>query len=206
MPMFETCKIYFRYPLDKSDRIWKPDTNSTARGSILSVNVSNYSANNATPPLEVLQTALYHSERLEFQESLDKRDYEYRVFLYFFELNETSKHGDRVFDIYINNEKVNENFEILANGSNYKEVVWDVRANGSLNLTLIKASGSLFGPICNAYEILQVQEINQSYGEFDLQVQQTDEKDGEFNLIHFMLGSFVAGEWTTIKHFILHCL
>lgn len=114
------------------------------------------------------------------------------MFLYFFELNKTSKRGDRVFDIYINNEKVKENFEILANGYNYKEVVWDVRANGSLNLTLIKASGSLFGPICNAYEILQVREINQSCGEFDLQVQQTDEKDGEFNLIHFMLGSFVG--------------
>jgi hypothetical protein len=178
--------------LDKSDRIWKPDTNSMANESILSVNLSNYSGNNVTPPLDVLQTALYHSERLEFQESLDQRDYEYRVFLYFFELNETSKPGDRVFDIYINNEKVKGNFDILANGSNYTEVVMDARANGSLNLTLIKAFGSLFGPICNAYEILRVQEINQSYGEFDLQVQQTDEKDGEFNLIHFMLCPFVG--------------
>lgn len=177
--------------MDKSDRIWKPDTNSMADGSILFVNVSSYSANNVTPPLDVLQAALYHSERLEFQESLDQRDYEYRVLLYFFD-NGTSKPGDRVFDIYINNEKVKGNFDILANGSNYKEAVMDVRANGSLNLSLIKASGSLFGPICNAYEILQLQEINQSYGEFDLQVQQTDEKDGEFNLIHFMLRSFVG--------------
>lgn len=178
--------------MDKSDRIWKPDTNSMANLSILSANLSNYSANNVTPPLDVLQTALYHSERLEFQESLDQRDYEYRVFFYFFELNGSSRPGDRVFDIYINNKKVKGNFDILANGSKYKEVVMDVRVNGSLDLSLIKASGSLFGPICNAYEILQVQEINQSYGKFDLQVQQTDEKDGEFNLIHFMLCSFVG--------------
>ncbi|KAF3950478.1 hypothetical protein CMV_023772, partial [Castanea mollissima] len=45
------------------------------------------------------------------------------------------------------------------------EVVWDFMANGSLNLTLSKASGSAFGLICNAYEILQritwVQETNQ---------------------------------------------
>jgi hypothetical protein len=92
------------------------------------------------------------------------------VFLNFLELNETVKFGQRVFDIYINNEKIKGNFDIWANGSNYGEFTWDGRANGSLKLRLIKASGSVFGPICNAYEILQVkpwhQETNQQDGEF----------------------------------------
>ncbi|KAK9990911.1 hypothetical protein SO802_025896 [Lithocarpus litseifolius] len=70
-----------------------------------------------------------------------------------------------MFDIYINNVTIKGTFDILANGSNYREVIWDFMANGSLNLTLSKASGSAFGPICNAYEILQnitrVQETNQ---------------------------------------------
>ena len=52
----------------------------------------------------------------------------------------------------------------------YGDLTWDGKANGSLKLSLIKASGSVFGPICNAYEILQVkpwhQETNQQDGEF----------------------------------------
>lgn len=72
---------------------------------------------------------------------------------------------------YINNVKLIRNFDILANGSNYKEIVLEVKANGSLNMTLVKASGS-FGPICNAYEILQVHPW----------VQETNQKDGAFNL------------------------
>ncbi|KAG6646933.1 hypothetical protein CIPAW_07G042800 [Carya illinoinensis] len=119
---------------------------------------------NATAPLKVLQTALNHSERLEFREDLDKNHSDYHVILYFLELNGNVKSGERVFDIYINNDKLRQNFDILANGSNYKEVALDVKANGSLNMTLVRVSG-IFGPICNAYEILQVhpwvQETNQ---------------------------------------------
>ncbi|KAM3709011.1 hypothetical protein ACJW31_02G140700 [Castanea mollissima] len=155
-----------RYPHDESDRIWQPSTNSTATiTSSFSVNVTNYTATNVNAPLRVLQTALDDSERLEFHEDHDKVDSGYRVFLYFLELNENVKPGQRMFDIYINNLRIMRTFDILANGSNYREVVWDFMANGSLNLTLSKASGSAFGLICNAYEILQritwVQETNQ---------------------------------------------
>ena len=156
----------FRYPHDESDRIWQPSTNSTATiKSSISVNVTNYTATNVNAPLQVLQTALNDFQWLEFHEDLDKADGGYRVFLYFLELNETVKPGQRMFDIYINNVMIKGTFDILANGSNYWEVVWDFMANGSLNLTLSKASGSAFGPICNAYEVLQnitwVQETNQ---------------------------------------------
>ncbi|XWS29625.1 hypothetical protein CRYUN_Cryun24cG0045400 [Craigia yunnanensis] len=65
--------------------------------------------------------------------------------------------GQRMFDIYINNERKKDNFDILANGSNNPELVFNVTVKGSMNLTLVKASnGSEFGPICNAFEILQV--------------------------------------------------
>ncbi|KAF5454335.1 hypothetical protein F2P56_024008 [Juglans regia] len=145
-----------RYPEDESDRIWKPLENSPPAVTNLS-SFPNDKANNVTAPnLKVLLTALNHSERLEFREDLDKHHSDYRVILYFLELNGNVKSGERVFDIYINNDKLRQNFDILANGSNYKEVALDVKANGSLNMTLVKASGGVFGPICNAYEILQV--------------------------------------------------
>lgn len=108
---------------------------------------------------------------MEFREDLDKNHSDYHVILYFLELNGNVKSGERVFDIYINNDKLRQNFDILANGSNYKEVALDVKANGSLNMTLVRVSG-IFGPICNAYEILQVHPW----------VQETNQKDGKFNL------------------------
>lgn len=158
--------------MDESDRIWKPIENSPPPVTNLS-SFPNDKANNVTAPnLKVLQTALNHSERLEFREDLDKNHSDYRVILYFLELNGNVKSGERVFDIYINNDKLRQDFDILANGSNYKEVALDVKANGSLNMTLVKASAGIFGPICNAYEILQVHPW----------VQETNQKDGEFNL------------------------
>ncbi|KAL4375981.1 hypothetical protein GQ457_02G008750 [Hibiscus cannabinus] len=144
-----------RYPEDGYDRIWKP-----ASSLYLQVNSTVTIPNNAntTVPLDVLRTAVTDSTRLEFlQNGLDNGDYNYTVTLFFLELNDTVGVGQRVFDIYINDEKEEENFDISATGSNYREVVYNVTAKGSLNLTLVKGSnGSQFGPICNAFEILQV--------------------------------------------------
>lgn len=44
----------------------------------------------------------------------------------------------------------------MSVGSNYRAVDLNFEANRVLNLTLIKTNGSQLGPICNAYEILQV--------------------------------------------------
>lgn len=124
-------------------------------------------------PLKVLQTAVTDSNRLEFlQKDLDDEDYNYTVTLYFLELNETvTRTGQRMFNIYINNERKEENFDILADGSNYREFVFNVTAKGSLNLTLVKVSnGSEFGPLCNALEILKVRPRDQ----------QTDYNDGKY--------------------------
>jgi len=134
-----------------------------------------------TPPLQVLQTALTHPERLEIHSSLDTEDYEYRVFLYFLELNSTVKEGKRVFDIYVNGEIQREKFDILAKGSNYTYTVLNVSANGLLNLTLVKSSGAEFGPLLNAYEILQ----KRSW------IEETNQKDGRcvcVVFLHFWVG------------------
>lgn len=161
--------INFRFPVDQSDRIWKA-TSSPPSVLPLFFNVSNVDLKaNVTPPLQVLQTALTHPERLEFAHNgLETEDYEYRVFLYFLELNSTLKAGQRVFDIYLNSEIKKERFDVLAGGSQYSYTVLNVLANGSLNITLVKASGSEFGPLLNAYEILQVrswiEETNQTDG------------------------------------------
>lgn len=110
-----------------------------------------------TPPLQVLQTALTHPKRLQFiHDGLETEDYEYSVFLYFLELNSTIKAGQRVFDIYLNNEIKKERFDVLAGGSKYSYTILNISANGSLNITLVKASESKFGPLLNAYEILQI--------------------------------------------------
>lgn len=74
-----------------------------------------------------------------------------------------------MFDIYINKQKKQGKFDILAGGSNYAKVVLNVTPNGYLNFTLVKVpNGSEFGPICNAYEILQMRAL----------VQGTNEEDG----------------------------
>ncbi|KAG5059165.1 hypothetical protein JHK87_000194 [Glycine soja] len=163
---FWGTKDEIRFPTDPSDRIWKA-TSSSLSALLLSSNVSNFDLkSNVTPPLQVLQTAVTHPDRLQFVLSgLDIEDNEYRVFLYFLELNSTVKAGKRVFDIYVNGEIKKERFDILAGGSNYTYTVLNVSANGLLNLTLVKASGAEFGPLLNAYEVLQmrswIEETNQ---------------------------------------------
>ncbi|XP_059639649.1 nodulation receptor kinase-like [Cornus florida] len=148
-----------RYPIDLYDRIWKsgpsPAEGASSISSTTAIPINN--ANVTVPPIQVLQTALTHPECLEFQhKDLDTRDYNYHVIIYFLELNGSVQAGQRVFDIYINNEKRKE-FDILDGGSNYNAVILNFTAKGFFNLTLTKASNrSLFGPICNAYEILQV--------------------------------------------------
>lgn len=164
-----------RYPDDPSDRVWEPKpslgpTNQIIRGP----NAIIFNANHTMEvPLQVLRTALTDPDRLEIlHNDLETEDYEYVVFLYFLELNDTVEPGQRLFDIYLNNESKSTAFDVLGNFSSYKEVVFNVRANGSLNVTLVKAPGSVSGPICNAYEILQVHQW----------VQQTSLKDGKFQL------------------------
>lgn len=130
-------------------------------------------------PLQVLQTALTDPNRLEISlRDLDTQYYEYLVFLYFLELNKTVEPGQRVFGIYLNGERRKPTFDIQGNGSNYNEVVFNVSAHGFVNVTLIKASGSVFGPLFNAYEIFQVHPWSQD----------TSSGDGKFDFsIHFQV-------------------
>lgn len=147
----------FRYPIDSNDRIWK-ETSISSASPISSFNVSiSGQISNVTPPLQVLQTALTHSERLEFIHNISETwNHDYRVFLYFLELSNTVRSGQRVFDIYLNGDLKEKSFDIMAGGSNYRHTVLNVSANGAINLTLAKKSSSEYGPLCNAYEILEV--------------------------------------------------
>ncbi|XP_020217867.1 nodulation receptor kinase [Cajanus cajan] len=171
-------KDEIRFPIDLSDRIWKA-TSIPSSALLLSNNASNFDLkSNVTPPLQVLQTALNHPERLQFNHSgLDIEDYVYRIFLYFLELNSTVKPGKRVFDIYVNGELKKERFDILAGGSNYTYTVLNVSANGLLNITLVKASGSEFGPLLNSYEILQMRPWIEETNQNDVEVIQKIKKD-----------------------------
>ncbi|CAK7339751.1 unnamed protein product [Dovyalis caffra] len=146
-----------RYPDDSFDRIWRrPDPKTVSISEPTSSN-TYISEVNKTVPAKVLQTALTHTDRLEFlHNDLDTEDSNYTVFLYFFELNYSIKTGQRVFDIYINNEMKMGKFDIWAYGSAYRETALSVTASRSLNLTLVKAANaSDLGPSLNAYEILQ---------------------------------------------------
>ncbi|KAG5528138.1 hypothetical protein RHGRI_028917 [Rhododendron griersonianum] len=100
----------------------------------------------------------------------------------------------RVFDIFINDEKRQENIDILAGNSNYKAALLNFNADGFLNLTLVKASnGSQLGPVISAYEILQVHPS----------VQGTAQKDGNRNsnykadLLNFTANGFL--DLTSVK-------
>ncbi|XP_061949250.1 nodulation receptor kinase-like isoform X1 [Populus nigra] len=153
-----------RYPDDSFDRIWRrPDPKTVSLSE--PTNSTTYIHDiKKTVPAKVLQTALTHTDRLEFlHNDLDTQDSNYTVFLYFFELNQSIKTGQRVFDIYINNEIKLGKFDIWAYGSAYREAALNVTASRSLNLTLVKVeNASDLGPILNAYEILQwIQGTNQ---------------------------------------------
>nr|AAX53605.1 nodulation receptor kinase [Astragalus sinicus] len=167
-----------RFPVDQSDRIWKATSNLSS-ALPLSFNVSNVDLRgNLTPPLQVLQTALTHPERLQFiHDGLDTEDYEYSIFLYFLELNSTIIAGQRVFDIYLNNEVKKERFDVLAGGSKYSYTILNISANGSLNITLVKASQSKFGPPLNAYEILQIRPWIEETNHIDVKVIQKLRKE-----------------------------
>ncbi|KAM1161372.1 hypothetical protein ACFX14_000523 [Malus domestica] len=159
---FAITKDDIRYPNDTSDRIWKSNPSAdpgTGTGTyhISQPNVSISGNATASPPVQVLQTALAAPDRLLLlHNGLPTESYQYLVFLYFYEVDRTVQAGERVFDIFLNDELKKRRFDVSGNGSNYKELSFTVTANGSLNLTLVKVSGSENGPICNAYEILQV--------------------------------------------------
>nr|XP_043614741.1 nodulation receptor kinase-like [Erigeron canadensis]XP_043614742.1 nodulation receptor kinase-like [Erigeron canadensis]XP_043614743.1 nodulation receptor kinase-like [Erigeron canadensis] len=162
-----------RYPQDPRDRIWKPDTNLNQNGNSTSQDTAQIIAPNGTdtpPPIKVLQTARTHSDRLEFYHNLRPGYNDYIIYLYFLELGGTVQTGQRVFDIYIN-DKIRETVDVMSGGSNYKAICINFTAKEFLNLTIIKASnGSQLGPICNAYEILQVRPLLQSTNQEDVDV------------------------------------
>ncbi|KAK6151069.1 hypothetical protein DH2020_016001 [Rehmannia glutinosa] len=153
-----------RYPFDPYDRIWRSDLYPDSTANYISSSTANVNitdANSILPPLKVLQTALTHPERLEFRyENLDAETHDYNLHLHFLELNDSVQAGQRVFDVYINNEKRQE-VDILASGSRYTAVVSNCITNGVINVTLVKALNSQLGPICNAYEVLQAYPINE---------------------------------------------
>ncbi|XP_027076638.1 nodulation receptor kinase [Coffea arabica] len=156
-----------RYPLDRYDRIWRADKYSDPmanRISSSSVNVTRSSPNLTFPPIEVLQTALTHPERLEFSyNNLDSDYHRYDLLLYFLELNDQVKVGQRVFDVYVNDAKKTQ-VDVALSGT-FRFVVLNVTANGYLNLTMVRLSnGSQYGPIISAYEILQVHPLIQETG------------------------------------------
>ncbi|KAF7849218.1 hypothetical protein BT93_L1071 [Corymbia citriodora subsp. variegata] len=144
-----------RYPDDPSDRIWKSGGDSI--GGI--INATTVFHGPTSVPIKVLQTAMVNPDQLVLLfNDFEKIQYNYTVFLYFLELNNNVGVGKRVFDIYVNSEKTLSGFDIQGQGSIYRKVAMNVTASGSLNLTLVKVSNEsvVFGPICNAYEILQV--------------------------------------------------
>ncbi|KAI9111581.1 hypothetical protein K1719_017271 [Acacia pycnantha] len=162
-----------RYPIDSNDRIWK-ETSISSASTISSFNVSiPGQISNVTPPLQALQTALTHPERLEFIHNISETwNHDYRVFLYFLELSNTVRSGQRVFDIYLNGDLKEKSFDIMAGGSNYRHTVLNVSSNGAINLTLAKESRSEYGPLCNAYEILEVLPWKKETNQTDLQEMQ----------------------------------
>ncbi|KAF5738052.1 hypothetical protein HS088_TW13G00946 [Tripterygium wilfordii] len=160
-----------RYPDDQYDRIWRiPDPQTISPlSSKRSSNISIYNAN-VTVPAKVLQTAVAATDLLQiFHNDLDTGDYNYTVILHFLELDDSVTVGQRVFDIYINSNKRGASFDILATGTKYARLALNFTANGSLNLTMAKVPNAFdVGPICNAYEILQVRPWVQATNQDDV--------------------------------------
>ncbi|KAI3785201.1 hypothetical protein L1987_44315 [Smallanthus sonchifolius] len=161
-----------RYPQDPYDRIWKPESDLNQNGNSTSLENRNIIGPNGTkalPPMTVLQTARTHSDHLEFWHNFHSGYNDYILNLYFLELDESVQTGQRVFDIYIN-DKPRQQIDIISGGSNYKATSINFTASQFLNLTIAKANGSQWGPICNAYEILQVRLLLQATDQQDVDV------------------------------------
>lgn len=161
-----------RFPEDPYDRIWKPDSYFNQNRNSTSLETANITVPNGTktlPPIKVLQTARIHSDRLQFLHNLYSGYNNYILYLHFLELDDSVKTGQRVFDIYINNVK-RQQIDIVSGGSNYNETAMYFTATKFLNLTILKANGSQFGPICNGYEILQVRPLLQATDQEDVDV------------------------------------
>ncbi|XP_076893966.1 nodulation receptor kinase-like [Bidens hawaiensis] len=174
-----------RFPQDIYDRIWKPSSDFNKNGNSISIKNCSVSVPKdikALAPIQVLQTAKIHSDRLEFWHNLDSGYYNYTINLYFLELDDSVQTGQRVFDIYINN--VNrQQIDIMSAGLNYKALSINFTANKFLNLTLEKTSnGSQFGPICNAYEVFQVIPL----------LQATDQQDANGGSVILVTGVFAC--------------
>lgn len=168
-----------RFPDDPQDRIWSSPNPERVNLSTIATIKNTITNSTAKVPLKVLETAVTNETRLQFlYTDLDKRDCNYTIFLYFFELDNTVRPGQRVFDIYINDEKQETSFDVWGNGSNYSEVALNVTANGYLNLTLGRVNNkSKYGPILNAYEIMQVYQWIQGTNQRDVRVMEKV-KDG----------------------------
>ncbi|KAK9904354.1 hypothetical protein M0R45_000790 [Rubus argutus] len=129
-----------RYEDDPSDRIWISNSTLDPGTDFISeqqdVNVLGW--NGAPVPIQVLQTALTASDRLVIlHDGLSSSNNLYLVFLYFYEVNQTVQAGQRVFDVYLNDQLRQSGFDVSGNGSNYRELALNVTANGYLNLTLV---------------------------------------------------------------------
>lgn len=144
------------------------NSNST---SLENSNVIGPNGTKTLPPITVLRTARTHSDHLEFWHDFPAGYNNYILNLYFLELDESVQTGQRVFDIYINDEQ-RQQIDIISGGLNYKATSINFTASQFLNLTITKANGSQWGPICNAYEILQVHPL----------LQATDQQDGNLSI------------------------
>ncbi|XP_050378910.1 nodulation receptor kinase-like [Argentina anserina] len=163
-----------RYGVDPSDRIWLTNSTVDPGRTYLrtETNVNVLGFRDPRVPKQVLQTALASSDRLVIiHDGLSPANNTYLLFLYFYEVDHTVQAGERVFDVYLNSEsKQYSGFDVMGNGSNYRELALNVTASGYLNLTLVRASGSANGPICNAYEILKVHQLVQETNTDDVEV------------------------------------
>ncbi|XP_071709829.1 nodulation receptor kinase-like [Rutidosis leptorrhynchoides] len=162
-----------RFPQDPFDRIWKAGSDSNQNSNSTTLEPTNTVVPTGTqlfPPIEVLNTAQTNPDRLEFLHNFRSEYTDYIIYLYFLELNGSVQTGQRVFDVYINDQK-REQIDVMSNGSNYKALKLNFTASQFLNLTLLKDSKeSQFGPICNAYEIFQVRQLLQATDQEDVDV------------------------------------
>ncbi|PKA45608.1 putative protein phosphatase 2C 55 [Apostasia shenzhenica] len=154
--------LVFRYPEDLVDRIWHVDREEAdfgRRNNLESFNISLRGCNTSVP-LKVLQSATDDNKQLVFlHEGLANDQEEFLIILHFLELDGNVHTGERVFDVYVNGDKMHEKFDILEDekSSNYRVFSVRVKSGGYLNVSLVNAlDAAKYGPICNAYEIYRV--------------------------------------------------
>lgn len=162
-----------RYPDDRFDRVWDPDTTQPSIGSMSTSQIVDTTNLPEHPPLQVMQTAYQNDEYFSINMSVAS-GYSYFFELYFTEISENvTAAGQRVFELDVLNGTgdlfASSTIDLYSLGYLHSHEVSPkypvfVQAGGDLNFSFQKLTNSIYGPLICGLELLRISDNDMSLG------------------------------------------